>query len=484
MLSRRDLLRALGAMPVIPRLRGQPGGVELRYRMLGRTGRWVVPLALGGQASLQWTAAGVDAPDIIVRAVELGVNYLDTANAYGPSQANYGAAFRRLHLAPNEPDYNPALRERLYLASKTVRRDAASAVAELRTTLTTIFGDGAGFIPEGAYLDCFQIHNLRRREQVDQVYEGLDTLGGPAPAQFGALAGLLDYRDGSNYTGLNPEGRSWIRHIGITGHQSSPVLMYALQRDAWSIIDTLLVAVNANDREYSSHQFNVLPVAVARGLGVIAMKVLADGVFYGKAPRFSRYPSDVIVSVGHPGAVSHTDFIRYALSIPGVSCAIIGTGHIDRVNPDSDQLVANMTAALANDDASAAEMQRIENDVAAIHGTATNYFNERQYGMTQPANVEVRQDGDRLVVRWDTALAGAEPILSYNLYAGERLLLSMPFRPQTTLAPLVAWVPAAAVSQESIRVVASENPALTRLSPRGFWYRQGARVPARPGYSR
>ena len=247
--------------------------------------------------------------------------------------------------------------------------------------------------------------------------------------------------------------------------------MYALQRDASSITDTLLVAVNANDRKYSSHQFNVLPVAVARGLGVIAMKVLADGVFYGKAPRFSRYPSDVIVSVGHPGAVSHADFIRYALSIPGLSCAIIGAGHIDRANPEADQLVANMTAALAD-------------DVAAIHGTETNYFNERQYGMTQPANVEVRQDGDRVVVSWDTALAGAEPIRSYNLYAGERLLLSMPFRPQTTLAPLVAWVPAAAVSQASIRVVASENPALPRLSPSGFWRRQGPRVPARPGYSR
>ena len=126
MTSRREILAALGAVPAEGIL-----GAGLMYaqaaathprRLLGRTGRTVVPLGLGGQASLQWTSEGIDAPDIIVRAIQLGVNYLDSANAYGPSQANYGEAFRRLHLTPTDPAYNRALRESLYIATKTGRR--------------------------------------------------------------------------------------------------------------------------------------------------------------------------------------------------------------------------------------------------------------------------------------------------------------------------------------------------------------------------
>jgi len=453
MYSRRDLARALGALPFIPKLRAQPGALDLDHRLLGRTGRWVVPLGLGGQASLQWTGAGIDPADIIVRAVELGVNYLDTANAYGTSQANYGEAFRRLHLAPADSEYRADLRERIYVASKTTSRTASGAIGDLRRSLTTLFGDGRGWIPEGAYLDAMQVHNLQSMSEVEQIYEGMETRGGTMPERIGTLAAFLDYRDGTNYTGLNPERRIWIRHIGITGHLSSPVLMNAIQRDTWDIIDTLLVALNPNDRRYGSHQHNVLPVARARGLGVIAMKAFADGVFYGRAPGFSRTASDVWLSVGRESGVSPADFVRYPLSLAGVSCLITGIGRIDRDNAENDQLVANLTAALG-DVASPAEKRRIEDDVAAAHGTNTNYFAERR-GLTQPARVEVEGDGERLVIRWSTALAGADPVRSYKLYAGDRLLASIPFRPQPTLAPLVAWVPASEVGSEGVRVEAS-----------------------------
>lgn len=356
MLSRREILSVLGAVPAAGVL--GPGrlyaeaATELPKRLLGRTGRMVVPLGLGGQATLQWTKAGLDPADIIVRAVELGVNYLDTANVYGASQVNYGEAFRRLHLVPGQPGYKGQLRASLYLATKTGRRyalnpgaTAPTAVEELKRSLTQIFGDGKGFIPEGAYLDAIQIHNLTTFEQVDQVYEGFSARGTKMPERIGALAALVDYRDGTNYTGLNPELRAWVRHIGITGHQSSPVLMRFLRRDSANVVDTLLVALNAHDRLCSSHQNNVLQLAVSKGLGVIAMKAFADGAFYGKEPRFSRTPEDVIFSVGKPEATSSTDLVRYPLSLAGVSVLITGIGHINREKPEDDQLVANLAAA-------------------------------------------------------------------------------------------------------------------------------------------
>lgn len=471
MISRREILRTLGALP----LAGAAGALtpgrlyaeaatELPKRLLGRTGRMVVPLGLGGQASLQLTAPGIDAPDIIVRAVHLGVNYLDSANRYGPSQMNYGEAFRRLHLTPSDPSYNRALRESLYITSKTRARHAAdparpgpTAIDELKRSLTQMFGDGKGFIPEGAYLDVMQCHHLMSFEEVDQIYVGYDDRGTGKRDQVGAMAALVDYRDGTNSTGLNPEHKRWIRHIGITGHQSSPVLMNAIRRDREGVIDTVLVALNSNDRLCSSHQNNVLPLAVARGLGVIAMKIFGDGTYYGKPPRFSNSPDDVILTVGKPGAVAYSDLVRYPLSIPGVSVAIIGTGHINREKPEDDQLVANLAAAV-KDMPSEIERLRIEKESKERHGAATNYFQEMTNILVQPSQVTTKRDGNRLTVEWNTAFAGPEPLRSYNIVAGNRTLLSLPFRPQCTEQPLSASLEAAVVGNDTVRVIASEEP--------------------------
>jgi len=465
MISRREILSVLGALPAAsvwgPGALYAQAASNYPQRLLGRTGRMVLPLALGGQASLQWTKPGLDPADFIVRAIQLGVNYLDTANAYGPSQMNYGEAFRRLRLTPAVSGYDAELRSRLFVATKTNRRYAAdpaaapgtTAIDDLKRSMTQIFGDGKGNIPEGAYLDSIQIHNLTTMEQVDQVYEGFAERTSRRPERIGALAGLLDYRDGTNYTGLNPEHRRWVRHIGITGHLSSRVLMSFLRRDTENVIDTLLVALNPNDRACCSHQFNVLPLAVARGVGVIAMKLFADGAFYGKEPRFSRTPEDVYFGVGKPGAVHYADLVRYPLSLPGVATAIIGIGQINREKPEADQLVANLAAAL-KDMPSAQERARIEKETQTLHGAGANYFQEKATALTQPTGVKVERDADRLIVRWNTAYAGSDPIRFYEIRADSRTVLSIPYRPQLTEAPLSAVIPASAAGDGPVTVVA------------------------------
>jgi hypothetical protein len=322
-----------------------------------------------------------------------------------------------------------------------------------------MFGDGQGLIPEGAYLDSIQMHNITSLTQVDQLYENFDRRDDHSVERLGALAAMLDFRDGTNVTGLNPEKRRWIRHIGVTGHQSSPVLMNALQRDTSNILDTLLVALNANDRRYLCHQNNVLPLAAAKGMGVIAMKVFADGVFYGKQPRFSNSPADVRLSVGKDGAIPSADLVRYPLAQPGVSCAIVGIGKINRENSEADQIVANL-AASQMDSASARELARIEEDVACRHGVETNYFQERARGVVQPAEITVTPEDERLTVRWQGALSGPEPLRSYRIYAGDRLVAAIPYRPQTSLVPLAYTVAASAVGDAPVRVIASEQPPL------------------------
>jgi aryl-alcohol dehydrogenase-like predicted oxidoreductase len=350
MMNRRELLGILGALPLAGIL--GPGKLyaeavkQLPRRTLGRTERQVVALALGGIGSLAHPAQGMDAADIAVRAIHLGIDYLDTSNVYGPSQRFYGEAFRRLHLTPDDPHYDRAGRERLYVATKTMGRFSNQpnpmpdfpkdpppgfrgtwppqlpaefrnpAIVDLKRSLTQMFGDGKGYIPEGAYIDCIQIHSLSDMGAVDMIYEGLSDRGSKMPERIGALAGLLDYRGGTNYTGLNPERRIYVKHIGITGHTQSPVLMRAIRRDTYDVIDTLLVSLNANDRLFGANQNNVLPLAMARGMGVIAMKVFADGAMYGGPKRYLSRPEDVIQTVGKPGAVPSADLVRYAVSLP------------------------------------------------------------------------------------------------------------------------------------------------------------------------
>jgi aryl-alcohol dehydrogenase-like predicted oxidoreductase len=501
MLSRREIFSALGALPLASAF--GPGDLyaqaaaKLPVRMLGRTGFPIVPYALGGIGSIKVPATGVDPADIIVRAVQLGMNYLDTANVYGPSQVNYGEAFRRLHLTPSDPDFNAPLRARLWLASKTSARYSynppapagrggpggpppqaqvrpqgqatppaqpgrgavmpmgRTAIDDLKRTMTQIFGDGQGFIPDGAYLDCMQIHDLRNLASVDQIYEGLADRGaGKRPERMGALAGLLDYRDGTNYSGENPEHRIWIRHIGVTSHANSAYLMKTLRMDTQDIFDTVLMALNANDRRYDSMQNNALPMAVAKGMGVITMKIFADGVMWGGPKRFLGRPEDVILSLGKPDSVNYGDLIRYPLSLPGVTCSIVGIGKINREKPEQDQMVSNLAAAMM-DLPDAQGRVRIEEQVADRVGKDTNFFQESRPEIIQPSDVKSRKDGERIVVEWNTAMAGPEPLRSYEIRAGEKVLASLPFRPQLTEAPLRASVLSSDAGDALLTVVAS-----------------------------
>ena len=438
-------------------------------RVLGRTGFEVTTLGLGGQASIQWTPPGENPEQIILKALSLGVTYFDTSNVYGPSQLNYGKVFRAAHLIPERLGYDEKKRRSFFLASKTGLRYAkgqpgnrdnvtnatngppgSMTLDDVRRTLSQIFGDGQGNYPPGAYLDLVQIHNLVNLDEVDAIYEGLANPD-PKAEWIGALAALRDYRDGSNLTGLNPKEEKLIRHIGITGHFSSPVLMECVQRDTGdNIIDTLLVAMNANDRRYFNHQYNVIPVAAAKNMGIIAMKVFADGAMYGKDNHFSRQPADVVRNVGSP-AIPSAPLVRYSLSTPGISTAIIGIGHIDK-DRNRDQLEQNLAASRLSGQMDGAERKRIEQLAARAKNGMTNYFQRKAELLGAPRNATVSQEmqADQRVARlaWQTAYAGDQPLSHYEIQRDEfrsadfgaaphlqTVIGRVEHRPQITLEP-------------------------------------------------
>ncbi len=445
----------------------QPGveasGLHLLTRELGRTRRQVTTLGLGGQAALMLLVPGADPVAIIEKAYRLGITYFDTSNAYGPSQSHYGTAFRALGLVPGVPNYDPAARARIYLASKTHMRTTRhpagqfwrndysdgmkdgskveNAVDDVRRSLSLIFGDGMGSYPEGSYLDCIQIHNITAQDDVDMIYEGLEHAR-PDAEWLGALVGLLDLRDGTNRSGANPKGEKLVRHIGITGHWNAAALIYTIQRDSRRILDTLLVALNPNDRHFLSHQNNSIPVAMAAGMGVIAMKLFGDGSYFGAPPTFMREASQVYRGVGS-NKLPSAPMIRYALSTPGVSLCLTGIGHIDE-DPEKCQLTANLRAAQLKDPMQPKERQRIEEEVARAGVGEVNFFFQRPFlGLTPPRNVGAESDPAgftpvtpdiRPAVRisWDTAYAGHHPVDHYEVIRDGKKVGSVPHFPQWT----------------------------------------------------
>ena len=412
-------------------------------RKFGNLGFDVTTIALGGQASLQWTPEDVDPVPIILKAFKLGINYYDTSNLYAGSQLNYNKAFKILKLIPGEEGYNEELRKSIWLTSKTAMRwgkpgwerienvrnssngeNVQCAVEDVKRSLTQIFGDGQGSYPEGAYLDMVLVHTLQTVEEVDVLYKGLETPLDPE-GNFGALVALRDLRDGTNLTGMNPKNEKLIRHIGFSGHANPPAMIDMIQRDEYGILDGMLIAINANDKSKMNMQHNVIPVAEAKGMGIIGMKVFADAAMYHKEPRWSQTPADVFRKIGTPELPSRP-LIEYSLTTPGVHTLIIGIGQIDD-DPLKCQLVQNFYAAQIEPDGMPAdERKKIEAQAAMIR-PQSNYFQMiAKEGLTAPRDIKLADNK----ITWQTSYADEAPVSYYEVLIGGQLAGKVEHKPQ------------------------------------------------------
>jgi predicted aldo/keto reductase-like oxidoreductase len=220
----------------------------------------VTLFSLGGEGVLRTHDRVAEAVAVIQRALDLGVNYCDTAPAYGSSMDYYGAALGER-------------RQQIFLASKTADRTRDGSLRILDDSLRRLRTD---------YLDSWQLHDLRTMSELDMIF-----------SKRGAIHALTEARE---------QGR--VRLLGITGHHDPAVLLEAMRRFAF---DTVLVALNVADVHRLSFVRTVLPEAARRGMGVIGMKVYASGAL-----------------VGHGGVCQPAEALSYVLSLPGVSTVVIG----------------------------------------------------------------------------------------------------------------------------------------------------------------
>jgi hypothetical protein len=416
-------------------------------RKFGKHDFKVTTFGLGGQASLQWTPEDVDPVPIILKAFDLGINYFDTSNLYAGSQLNFHKAFQKLNLIPGEENYNKSLRESIWITSKTGMRwgkpgwperegvanwsngeNVKCAVDDVKRSLTQIFGDNTGWYPEGSYLDMVLVHTLHNTAEIDVLYEGLETpldING----NFGALIVLRDLRDGTNLTGMNPGNERLIRHIGFSGHNNPPAMIDMIQRDEWGLLEGMLIAINANDRLMFNMQHNVIPVAEAKGMGIIGMKTFADAAMYHKEPTWSNKPEHVYRQVGKSGLPSRP-LIEYSLTTPGVHTLIIGIGQIDD-DPMKCQMIQNYYACqIEQDGLNNEERMEIEQLAAGVKNGKTNYFQMEKEELAGPRMLQKSETQGKNIISWQTAYAGDDPLDHYEVIIDGQMAGKVEHKPQ------------------------------------------------------
>lgn len=173
----------------------------------------------------------------VAEAYDRGLNYFDCAPSYfdGEAEIKLGDALR-------------PYRDRVFLAEKTMRRDAKGAREELERTLQRFHTD---------HVDLYQFHAVTSMEDVDKIL-----------APTGAA---------QTFFAARKEGK--VRHVGFSAHNAPAALrlMDALE------LDSVMFPVNVNAWEHGGFGPQILGKAKSKGMARMALKALA----------FGKWPADM-----------------------------------------------------------------------------------------------------------------------------------------------------------------------------------------------
>jgi hypothetical protein len=209
-------------------------------------------LSFGGQRIVdEHGCTEEEAIEIVNAALDRGIRYFDTAWIYSQGQAETRLGKVVKHR-----------RSEMWIATKTWDTTRDGALRQLEESLTHLQTD---------HVDEWRLHNV-------WDYARLDAFTG----QGGALEAAIQARD---------EGV--VRHISISGHTDPQILVEALDRFPF---DSALIAVSALDHFILSFAEEFLPVANAKGVATIGMKVLGLGSLTHEVERSLRYAFGLPVS--------------------------------------------------------------------------------------------------------------------------------------------------------------------------------------------
>ena len=291
-------------------------GKLLPQRILGRTGEAVTMLGAGG-----WHLGAMserDAQETIEIALQSGVRFFDTAESYqsGGSETRMGKLL------------TPQYRDVIYLMTKSTAKNADDARSHLEGSLRRLNTD---------YLDLWQVHSLTTPEDTDnRIAEGVFEVMAEAKAS----------------------GK--VRHIGLTGHYQPDALLSAMEQS--DLFDVCQMPVNLADPNYSSFINQVMPTLIEKNIGVLAMKSLANGGFFGGSFHGKHGDNPKIV----PNLVSIAEAINFTWSLP-ISVLITGAD-----NPAQMQEKIDLASSFVTMDE--AQREALIDRVADLAGKEVEFY--------------------------------------------------------------------------------------------------------------
>jgi len=193
------------------------------YKRLGKTNLRVSTIGFGGIPIQKINEA--EAKEVIIRAEELGVNFIDTARGYTVSEEYIGNA---LH----------GRRDKWIIATKSMARSKEAMEKDIEISLKNLRTD---------YIDLYQIHNIKELDAYNQVL-----------AEDGAVAALIEAKKAGK-----------IGHIGITAHTMT-ALEVAIESE---VFETIMYPYNIIENQAEK----LFEKAKKLDIGIIAMKPLAGG---------------------------------------------------------------------------------------------------------------------------------------------------------------------------------------------------------------
>ena len=276
--------------------------LPMPVRNLGRTGFKVGIFSLGGQAALERPHNESVAVPIVERALDLGINYIDTSSIYGGperwSEQYIGSVMKRR-------------RAQAFLASKTRERTRDGSLRMIEQSLKLLQTD---------HLDLWQLHDVGLMEDVDKIF-----------AKGGAMEALIQAQE-----------QKMVRYLGVTGHFRPDALIEAIHRHPF---DTILMALNAADSHHFSFMDQLLPLAVEKQMGIIGMKIPGRSRLLASwtPPPIEqqRHSWEGAVIATQPGPFTMREALYYSLSHP-VSTVIIGCDSIAQLE-ENVQLARDFT---------------------------------------------------------------------------------------------------------------------------------------------
>ena len=243
-------------------------------RPLGRTG-FDVPILGFGTGEGGMGLKNRRAINLYRFAADRGISFFDTAPGYENAQRQFAKVLGKSRA-----------RSSIILASKAATANGRELTKTFESNLRTLKTD---------YLDIAYIHSVGSFDADEILDPG------------GALEAIVDLKQ-----------RGLARFIGFTSHNRADRCERILK--STGSIDVVMLAMNPIETHTYGFEKTVLPVAKERGVGVVAMKV------YGGAPEMV-YKKPVPSALEARERGDHELALRYALSLPGVSSAVIGMYH-------------------------------------------------------------------------------------------------------------------------------------------------------------